>query len=243
VFERHGSGSVLRPLDPEHRRRGTERSPDALRYDPDVSGEHSGDRTGFRALVFSDFSRYRPTARPTWFGVLVLLPIHPGVVGSLVLRAQQSLVRAGHANVAWGLRTLGNVLVGADFVPGAQVGPGVMFSHPVGVVLGPGSVIGRDATLASGVVLGVRSADDRIEPTEQSEFPVVGDGVFLGAHAVVLGGVRVGDRSIVGANAVVTADVAPDTIVAGNPARVVKSLSEPPARPAPKRARSAPASG
>ena len=48
--------------------------------------------------------------------------------------------------------------------------------------------------------------------------------VWIGAGAVVLKGVTIGDRAVVGAHAVVTKDVPPDTVVAGNPARVVKDL-------------------
>jgi serine O-acetyltransferase len=187
-----------------------------------------GQAATFRSLVFSDFRRYRPTTRPNWFRVLVLLPVQPGLVGSLVLRAQQRLFSGGHAHAAWGLRTLGNFMVGADFVPGADVGPGLMLSHPVGVVLGPGSKIGRDATLASGVVLGVRGPDERIASDQPSSFPTVGDGVFLGAHAAVLGAVQVGDRAIVGANSVVTSNVAADTAVAGIPAKTITTFQNAP---------------
>lgn len=181
----------------------------------------AGPTPTFLSLLSSDFSRYRPTARPTLSRILVLLPVQPGLVGSLVLRAQQRLVARGHVHAAWGLRTLGNVLVGADFVPGADVGPGLMLSHPVGVVLGPGARVGEDATLASGVVLGVRSPDGRIASDQPSSFPVVGDGVFLGAHAAVLGAVHVGDHAIVGANSVVLSDVAAGTVVAGIPAKEI----------------------
>lgn len=53
---------------------------------------------------------------------------------------------------------------------------------------------------------------------------IIGDDVWIGHGAIVLKGVKLGDRSIIGASAVVTRDVPADTIVAGNPARVVKSL-------------------
>jgi acetyltransferase-like isoleucine patch superfamily enzyme len=51
----------------------------------------------------------------------------------------------------------------------------------------------------------------------------IGDDVWIGTGALILKGVTIGDRAIVGANAVVTKDVPADTIVAGNPARVVRS--------------------
>jgi acetyltransferase-like isoleucine patch superfamily enzyme len=53
---------------------------------------------------------------------------------------------------------------------------------------------------------------------------VIGDDVWIGNNVIVLKGVHIGDRSIVGAGAVVTRDVPPDVVVAGNPARVVKQL-------------------
>ena len=55
--------------------------------------------------------------------------------------------------------------------------------------------------------------------TGNGEYPTVGDGVFLGsAHAVLLGGIQVGDNAIVGANSVLMSDVADNSIVTGNPA-------------------------
>jgi acetyltransferase-like isoleucine patch superfamily enzyme len=55
---------------------------------------------------------------------------------------------------------------------------------------------------------------------------VVEDGSWIGAGAIVLDGVRVGRGAVVGANAVVTRDVPPHTVVVGSPARVVKRLIE-----------------
>ena len=52
----------------------------------------------------------------------------------------------------------------------------------------------------------------------------VGDGVWIGARVVLLPGVTLGDGSVVAAGAVVTEDVAPDTLVAGVPARPVRRL-------------------
>jgi acetyltransferase-like isoleucine patch superfamily enzyme len=57
------------------------------------------------------------------------------------------------------------------------------------------------------------------------DLPVrIGDDAWVGAHAIILRGVSVGERAIIAAGAVVTKDVAPDTIVAGNPARFIRTL-------------------
>jgi serine O-acetyltransferase len=174
-------------------------------------------------MIFSDFARYRPTARPSWLRVLVSLPFIPGMVASLVLRTQQVLVRRGHWYAAYGFRTFSTWLIGADFIPGIEVGLGVMIAHPVGVTLGSGVRIGDNCTLANGVIMGVRNYDYRDpEAGSHDEYAQVGDGVFFGAHAAVVGGVTIGDNAVVGANSVVTSDVEADWIVSGIPAVPVK---------------------
>ena len=56
---------------------------------------------------------------------------------------------------------------------------------------------------------------------------IIDDDVWIGANAIILKGVRVGEGSIVGAGAVVTKDVAPYTIVAGNPAKKIRDRFSP----------------
>lgn len=103
------------------------------------------------------------------------------------------------------------------------------------VLISPGSRISAchaveigDATmLANGVY--ITDSDwhtiyDRVKRPEEPTPVMIGKNVWLGDHCTILKGVRIGDNSIVGANSVVTRDVPPDVIVAGNPARVVKQL-------------------
>lgn len=55
---------------------------------------------------------------------------------------------------------------------------------------------------------------------------IIEDNVWIGCRAIVLPGVRIGSYSVVGAGSVVTKDVPPNTLVAGNPARIVRKLNE-----------------
>ena len=69
----------------------------------------------------------------------------------------------------------------------------------------------------------------RIEPERRDEWPesapiVLEDNVWVGGRAIILAGVTVGEGSVVGAGSVVSADVPPRTVVAGVPARVLRSL-------------------
>ena len=61
-------------------------------------------------------------------------------------------------------------------------------------------------------------------PLEDLRQITVGDDVWIAEGATILGGVTIGDGAVIGAHAVVTKDVAPRTVVAGNPARLVKTL-------------------
>jgi len=65
---------------------------------------------------------------------------------------------------------------------------------------------------------------DRQRPPIGTRPVVIGDNVWIGMNSIILKGVRIGDNSVVGAGAVVSRDVPANTVVAGNPARIVKRL-------------------
>lgn len=174
-------------------------------------------RPTFTELVFSDYMRYEPKRPATWASVLGSCLTMTGMVASIILRAQQCLFRSGHARLAWALRTVGIVLVGADFAPCKTIGTGLYLPHPVGIVIGNGIQIGKDVMLAQGVTAGLRTAN-RGEP---EEYPTICDGATIWSHVTIVGGVRVGENSEVGANSLVIADVPDNAVVVGVPARKI----------------------
>lgn len=92
-------------------------------------------------------------------------------------------------------------LTGVDIAPGAEIGPGLRISHGTGLVIGGYARIGANALLLHGATVGSP------EQARVHEMPVIGDHLFLGAGAKVIGQITLGDHVLVGANAVVTRDV------------------------------------
>lgn len=173
----------------------------------------------FSQLVFSDYARYRPGGKQSWLHVLLRVPSIPGLLASIILRAQQCLFRAGRVGLANSLRTLGNTLVGADFGAGMSIGTGFMMAHPVGTTIGFGLTIGDGVTFAGGVTAAGRHYEEK--PGQVQEWATICDGAVIGANAVLVGGVRIGVNAMVGANSVVLKDVPDNAVVMGSPARQV----------------------
>ena len=110
---------------------------------------------------------------------------------------------------------------GAEIRPTAQIGPGLLIIHPVGIVIGSRSRIGCNCTILQGVTLGESCSTDGVH-----EFPVLEDDVMVCSGAKVIGRVIVGKNCIVGANSVVLEDVPPNSVVAGIPAKVVGRVDD-----------------
>lgn len=91
-------------------------------------------------------------------------------------------------------------------------------------------IIGERCFIAPGVVISCAShpvhASQRQEGMEISRPINIGKDVWIGANATVCGGVTIGDRSVIGAGAVVLKDVPADSVVAGVPARVIRKITD-----------------
>ena len=99
----------------------------------------------------------------------------------------------------------------------AEIGPGLLIPHTGYVVLSTRAKIGRNCTLTQGVTIG----HARGGSANRQGVPVLGDRVYVGPGAAVIGPITVGDDALVGVGAVVLRSVPPRGVAVGNPARVI----------------------
>lgn len=139
-----------------------------------------------------------------------------------------SMVRlSGKSNIGFSGRS--------GFKPELVIGDGAFIGHQCSFRIAQSVRIGSHCLLAGGVAVmdmdghpldATRRRNGEPTPPEGIAPVVIGDDVWIGAGATIVKGVTIGDRSIVAAGSVVTKNVPPDVVVAGNPARVVKNLGE-----------------
>lgn len=100
--------------------------------------------------------------------------------------------------------------------PGAKIGKRFFIDHGEGVVIGETAEIGDNVTVFQGVTLGGTGKE------KGKRHPTVGNNVVVGAGAIILGAIHIGDNARIGAGSVVTKSVPPDTTVVGNPAWTIR---------------------
>jgi serine O-acetyltransferase len=98
------------------------------------------------------------------------------------------------------------IFVGVYISPDAEIGPGLVIHTPYGIIVGPNK-IGEHCTIQNGVVIAAGTRG-------------IGDNVYFGAGAKVMGGVKIGNNVVVAANSLVLTDVPDNMTVIGVPARI-----------------------
>ena len=105
--------------------------------------------------------------------------------------------------------------LGCYISPRARIGRRVRFPHPVGIVIGEGTSVGDEVSIFQHVTLGSHGRTG-----QERAYPEIERRARVSAGAVVIGGVRVGEEAVVGANAVVLCDVPQGALAVGVPAQI-----------------------
>jgi len=156
-----------------------------------------------------------PAAR----NVLEVILCYPGLQAIWIHRITHFLWAYKFYLLARFLSHLNRFLTGIEIHPGAKIGRRFFIDHGSGVVIGETADIGDDVLIYQGVVLGGVSLE------KKKRHPMIGNRVLIGAGAILLGPIQVGDDAKIGAASLVIKDVPANTIAVGVPARVGLSVS------------------
>ena len=179
-----------------------------------------GAMTSFRSTVIADLWRIEGTASPAVF----FKHITRGVSFKFVFWMRACAASRSGSPVGRSMYPLCRFMYrrymfkfGLSVPYTTPIGPGFYIGHFGGVVISTRARIGRNCNISQGVTIGASSRGDR------AGAPTIGDNVYIGPGAKVLGAIQVGNDVAIGANAVVTRDVPDHSVVVGIPARVVSS--------------------
>ena len=172
-------------------------------------------RSDCQAVVYRDPATESYVEVVAYFKGFIALQAH---------RAARYYWYRGEKQFALWLQSRTSEICGVDAHPACEIGCGVMIDHATGVVVGETAKIGDGCTLLHGVTLGSSGKD------KGDRHPKVGEHVLIGAGTSILGNIRVGDRSKIGAGSVVLKPIPSGATAVGAPARIVGRAKE--AKPA-----------
>lgn len=153
---------------------------------------------------------------PAAKSLLEILLFYPGLHAIWLHRIAHWFYKKRLFTLARFISHLSRFLTGIEIHPGAKIGKRFFIDHGMGVVIGETAEIGNDVLIYQGVTLGGTGKE------KGKRHPTIEDGVVISADATILGPVKIGKNSRVGAGAVVINDVPPNSTVVGIPGKVVK---------------------
>ncbi len=175
------------------------------------SPSNSPSELSFREEVFQDAARIWGVERPSLKKLAGAMVMDMGIAAVILFRLARRLHRRGHPVLSMLVTRLNLALHGCYITVQSEFGAGLRLAHPWGVGVGKGVRAGKDVVLFQNVSLAARRWDS-------NDYALVGDRVVIFANSVVLGSIRLGDDSRVGACSLVLHDVAPGVTVGGIPA-------------------------
>lgn len=105
--------------------------------------------------------------------------------------------------------------LGISIPPGTKIGSGFYIGHFGGIVVNIRSVIGNNCNISHGVTLGESCRGGN------KGYPVLGDNIYIGPGAKIVGAVKIGNNVAIGANCVVTKNIPDNSVVVGVPGKVI----------------------
>lgn len=95
-----------------------------------------------------------------------------------------------------------------------QIGPGFVMGHPYNITISPDAIIGKNVSVLKGATIGMSGG-------KKPGAPRIGDCVYIGLNATIIGGIIIGDDVMIAPNAFVNCDIPSHSIVIGNPCKII----------------------
>ncbi|NMA70096.1 MAG: serine O-acetyltransferase [Desulfitobacterium sp.] len=153
--------------------------------------------------------------------ILEVILCYPGLHALIAHRIAHYLYKKKLVLLPRLISQITRFFTGIEIHPGAKIGQGLFIDHGMGVVIGETAVVGDNVTIYQGVTLGGTGKE------KGKRHPTIGNNVFMGSGAKVLGSIKIGDNVKIGAGSVVTKPVPSNTTVVGVPGKVVVRRSSP----------------
>lgn len=102
-----------------------------------------------------------------------------------------------------------------DIPAKVEIGKGFRIEHIGGIVINPKAKLGENITILNGVLIGAQNRGKR------QGYPVIGNHVWIGSNSIIVGGIHIGNNVLVAPGAYVNFDVPDNSIVLGNPGKVI----------------------
>ena len=167
-----------------------------------------------RSVIQKDF--YRESGR--WLSDFEILKkcFSPNLHFVYLLRKAQRYQHAFLLKSVWKLVLRHyQIKYGFQIYPETSIGEGFYLGHWGSLVINPKTVIGKNCNIAQGVTIGQQNRG------KSAGVPVIGNRVWIGANAVIVGKITIGDDVLIAPNSYINFDVPAHSVVSGNPATVV----------------------
>lgn len=141
--------------------------------------------------------------------------VNPNLHFIYILRKAQSYKKKSLAGAFWRFVLRHHqIKYGFQIYPETQIGEGFYLGHWGSLVINPKTKIGINCNIAQGVTIGQQNRG------KNTGIPTIGNEVWIGANAVIVGGITIGDNILIAPNSYVNFDVPSNSVVVGNPGKI-----------------------
>ena len=165
------------------------------------------------SIIQKDF--YRESGK--WLSTIDIWKkcINPNLHYIYILRKSQQYDKKSLKGLFWRMILRHHqIKYGIQIYPETEIGEGFYIGHWGTIVVNPKTKIGKNCNIAQGVTIGQANRGKAVG------VPVIGDEVWIGPNAVVVGNITIGNNVLIAPNAYVNCDIPSNSIAMGNPARI-----------------------